>query len=127
MQPMQVSKLTVHTLRSGASGLMVRVMHSGTGHTATQNSHPRPKHLPRPLRARPPRRLDEGGETRRSLAQHAFVGDRVATVDRFGLVADHGHCRGARDARTLKIPYRGAAKVVGYAGRQPNDPAVLPA
>src|SRR5262245_21434728 len=45
MQPMQVSKLTVTTLSSGAWGSVVRVMQSGTGQTATQYSQPRPKQL----------------------------------------------------------------------------------
>src|SRR5262245_59776320 len=48
MQPMQVSRFTDSTFRSGAAGLGsgASVMQSGTGQTATQYSQPRPKHFP---------------------------------------------------------------------------------
>jgi hypothetical protein len=46
MQPMQVSRFTLRTWSVSAAGSGCSVMQSGTGQTATQYSHPRPKHLP---------------------------------------------------------------------------------
>src|SRR5687767_7043827 len=40
----------------------------------------------------------EGGQLRGALTEHGLVGDGVAAVDGLGLVADHGHGGGPRDA-----------------------------
>ncbi len=57
----------------------------------------------------------ESGELLRAISQIAFSHNRIAPIDRFGLVPAHFYRRAARYARPLHIAYRGAPSVVNQA------------
>src|ERR1700730_8682946 len=75
----------------------------------------------------------KGRELNRRLLQHRGIGDRVAAIDGFRLVAGHPHRRAARHAGALQIADRRATKVVDQpaghtrvsAGRTPSPAKVL--
>jgi len=70
-------------------------------------------------------RAQVGVELRHALCRHAGVHNRVAPVDRLGLVAHQGHRGRARDARSLQVPHRRPAEVVQDAARDAGQAAGL--
>jgi hypothetical protein len=52
------------------------------------------------------------GELHCGVAEHRLVDDRVAAIHALGLVADHLHGHGARDAGALEVPHRRPSEVV---------------
>ena len=57
-----------------------------------------------------------------SVLEHPFVDDGIALIDAHGLMPDHLHGCGARDAGPFEVTDRRAAEIMWNSSYQPRTP-----